>query len=80
MQSLEPLEIGQRSLLRYKRPRLAAVLFQQLHIGDGHAPVDGFAHVVNGQQGELDGGQKSGDSPRTDPKDHHHDFGLISLF
>jgi hypothetical protein len=33
------------------------MLFQQLHIGDGHAAVHGFAHVVNGQQGELDGGQ-----------------------
>jgi hypothetical protein len=33
------------------------MLFQQLHIGDGHAPVHGFAHVVNRQQGDLHGGQ-----------------------
>ena len=33
------------------------MLFKQLHIGDDHAPVDGFAHVVNGQQSQLDGGQ-----------------------
>jgi hypothetical protein len=31
------------------------MLFQQLHIGDGHAPVHGFAHVVNGEQGHLHG-------------------------
>ena len=57
----------QRLLLSNERPRLAAMLLQQLHIGDSHTPVDGFAHVVDGQQGELDGGGKSGDSPRTDP-------------
>ena len=44
------------------------MLFQQLHVGDRHAPVYGFAHVVNGEQGDLYGGQGSGDSPRTDPK------------
>ena len=59
--------ICQRSLLGNERARLAAMLFKQLHIGDDHAPVDGFAHVVDGQQGDLDGGQESGDSPRTDP-------------
>ena len=32
--------------------RFAAMLFQQLHIGDRHAAVHGFAHVVNGQKGE----------------------------
>ena len=41
------------SLSRHKTPRLPTVLFQQLHIGDGHAPVHGFAHVVNGEQGHL---------------------------
>ena len=48
---------SQCSLLSNERPRLTTMLLQQLHIGDGHAPVDGFAHVINGQQGELDGGQ-----------------------
>jgi hypothetical protein len=33
------------------------MLFQQLHIGDRHAAVHGFAHVVNGQKGDLHGGQ-----------------------
>ena len=33
------------------------MLFQQLHIGDGHAPVHGFAHVVDGLQGHLHGGE-----------------------
>ncbi len=42
-----------RLLPRHKTPRLAAVLFQQGHAVDGHAPVHGFAHVVDGQQGEL---------------------------
>jgi hypothetical protein len=31
------------------------VLFQKLHIGDDHAPVHGFAHVVDGEQGHLHG-------------------------
>ena len=43
------------------------MLFQQLHVGDRHASVYGFAHVINGEQGDLHGGQGSGDSPRTDP-------------
>ena len=33
------------------------MLFQQGDARHGHAPVDGFAHVVNGQQGHLDSGQ-----------------------
>ena len=41
------------------------MLFQQLHVGDRHAPVNGFAHVVNGEQGDLYGGQGF---PRTGPK------------
>ena len=41
------------SLVSHKTPRLPTVLFQQLHIGDGHAPVHGLAHVVNGEQGHL---------------------------
>ena len=40
----------------YKTPRLAPVLLQQLHVGDAHAPVNGFAHVIDGEQGDLDGG------------------------
>jgi hypothetical protein len=40
------------SLVSHKTPRFATMLFQQLHIGDGHAPVHGFAHVVNGEQGD----------------------------
>ena len=42
---------SQRLLLSNKSPRLATMLFQQLHIGDSHASVHCFAHVVNGQQG-----------------------------
>ena len=41
------------------------MLFQQLHVGDRHASVHGFAHVINGEQGDLYGGQGF---PRTDPK------------
>ncbi len=40
----------------YKTPRLAPVLFQQLHIGHRHGPVNSFAHIVDGEQGDLDGG------------------------
>ena len=29
------------------------MLFQQGHAVDGHAPVHGFAHVVDGEQGDL---------------------------
>ena len=56
---------SQRLLLGNVSPRLAAMLFQQLHVGDGHATVHGFAHVVDGQQGDLHGGQGF---PRTGPK------------
>lgn len=45
------------SLTRHKAAGFAAVLFQQLDIGDGHAPVHGFAHVVDGEQGDLHGGE-----------------------
>ena len=38
-------------------PRLATLLFQQLHIGNGHAAVGSFAHVINGQQCHLYGGE-----------------------
>ena len=41
------------------------MLFQQLHVGDRHASVHGFAHVINGEQGDLYGGQGF---PRTGPK------------
>ena len=33
------------------------MLFQQLHVGDDHAPVHSFAHVVDGEQGHLHGGE-----------------------
>jgi hypothetical protein len=33
------------------------VFLQQRHVGDGHAAVHGFAHVVDGEQGDLHGGQ-----------------------
>jgi hypothetical protein len=36
-------------------PRLPALLFQQLHVGDGHAPIRCVAHVVNGKQRHLNG-------------------------
>lgn len=42
--------ICEHALSRHETPRSAAMLFQQLHIGDGHAPIHGFAHVVNGEQ------------------------------
>jgi len=45
------------SLPRHKTPRLAPVLFQQGHAVDGHAAIDGFAHVVNREQGDLHSGQ-----------------------
>ncbi len=32
--------------------RLAALLFEQADAADHHAPVDGLAHVVNGQQAD----------------------------
>ncbi len=34
------------------------MLFQQGHAVDGHAAVDGFAHVVDGQQGHLHGRER----------------------
>ncbi len=33
------------------------MLFQQRDAIHGHAPVHGFAHVVDGEQGDLHGGQ-----------------------
>jgi len=36
---------------------LTAMFFQQADIGDGHAAVHGFAHVVDGEQGHLHSGQ-----------------------
>eukprot|EP01036_Dinobryon_divergens_P055873 gene55873-74610_t len=41
------------------------MLFKHPHVGDGHAPIHGFAHVVNRQQGDLRCRQGF---PRTDPK------------
>ena len=34
------------------------MLFQHAHIRHDHAPVDGLAHVVDGQQADLHGGQR----------------------
>ncbi len=34
------------------------MFFQQAYIRHGHAAVDGLAHVVDGQQGDLDSGQR----------------------
>ena len=33
------------------------MLFEQLVVVDGHAAVHGLAHVIDGQQGHLQGGQ-----------------------
>ena len=44
---------------RRPAPALAPMLLQQLHVGDGHAPIDGFDHVVNRQQGDLGESYKS---------------------
>jgi len=52
-----PLLICKGSLLSGPMPRLAAHLFKQAHIRHGHAAVSGFAHVVNGQQADLHGGE-----------------------
>ena len=41
------------------------MLLHQLHAVDGHATVHRFAHVINGEQGDLHCGQGF---PRTDPK------------
>ncbi len=35
----------------------ATGFFQELHVTDGHAAVSGFAHVVDGQEGDLHGGE-----------------------
>ena len=34
------------------------MLFKQPHSGDGHAPVNGLAHVIDGQQADLHGCQR----------------------
>jgi hypothetical protein len=33
------------------------MFFHELHVGDGHAAVHRFAHVVHGQQSHLYGGE-----------------------
>ncbi len=38
---------------RHPVPRLAAMLFEQLDVGDGHAAVDRLAHVVDGEQADA---------------------------
>ncbi len=50
--------IRQDSGARRPAAAFAAVLFQQLHIGDDHAAVGSLAHVVNGEQSHLHGGQE----------------------
>ena len=40
-------------LIRSPIPRLAPVLFQQACAGHDHAAVDGLAHVINGEQTDL---------------------------
>jgi len=50
--------IRQDSGARRPAAAFAAVLFQQLHIGDDHAAVGGLAHVVDGEQSHLHGGQR----------------------
>ncbi len=52
-----PSLLCKRLLPRHKTPRLAAMLFQQRDAVDGHAPVHGFAHVVDGQQSDLHSGE-----------------------
>ena len=47
--------ISERPLSRHPAAALAPVLFQQLHVRDDHAAVDRFAHVVDGEQGDLHG-------------------------
>jgi hypothetical protein len=44
-------------LLGHEAAALAPMFLQQAHVGDGHAAVHGFAHVVDGEQGHLHGGQ-----------------------
>ena len=46
-----------QGLTRHKTPTLAPMLFKQAHIGDRHAPIHRFAHVINGQQSHLYRGQ-----------------------
>jgi len=45
------------SLPGHEAAALAPMFLQQAHVGDGHAAVHGFAHVVDGEQGHLHGGQ-----------------------
>ena len=33
------------------------MFFEQLDIGDGHAAIDRLEHVVDGEEGDLDGGK-----------------------
>jgi hypothetical protein len=42
---------------RNETPRFAPVLFHHTHIVDGHAPIHGLAHVVDGKQGHLHGSE-----------------------
>jgi len=39
-------------------PRLAALLFKELDLRDNHAPICGFYHIVDGQQGDTRCGQR----------------------
>jgi hypothetical protein len=48
------------------------VFFQQAHVGDGHAAVHGFAHVVDGEQGHL--------GNATNQQLSHHRLGALTRF
>ena len=48
----------QHSRPRHKAPAFAAMLLEQSHARDHHATVCRFAHIVDGEQGDLDGGQR----------------------
>ena len=47
--------VSPSSLGSHKTARLAAMLFKQFDRIDGHAPINGFAHVINGQKRHLNG-------------------------
>ena len=47
-----------RLLFGHPIPTLAPMLLQQPDIGHGHAAVHGFAHVVDGEEANLNGGEE----------------------
>ena len=44
-------------LARLPGPRFTAALFKQLNVAHDHASVDGFTHVVDGEESDLGGGE-----------------------